>query len=188
MNLRIVLISIILSGILSPGRAQNVLDLFKLLPDTSVFRLTTDQRRSVVRDHLTGKDPWQVVAASDHKLAIGQADIRNGFLTLVGHYEGLFHMCYWNVSDGSKLVAVYMESCGPVCSEDRLDFFSYRDGILTPRRKTDIIPVDYNFFLKGRSRTGASPDVRSRHHRHDVVPPAPERQKHRSVIRQRGSA
>ena len=61
--------------------------------------------------------------ASIHDLAVGIKDVRNGYLNLVGAFEGVWEMCFWNTKDRGKLLAVNSRQCGPVCWTD---LFFYR--------------------------------------------------------------
>lgn len=53
---------------------------------------------------------------------------KNGYIEYTpGAVESTISMVYWNVSDGSKLIAIQEISCGPVC-ESEIFFQKYQDG------------------------------------------------------------
>lgn len=124
--------------------SQNILDLFKIVPDSSVLGLTEKQRGQIIKnfehDHSR--------LTTDLMYSIDEVDIPNGFLSLSEAIEGRLDMCYWNKSNGDKIIAIYIEGCGPVCYVQQLDFFNVVDGKLKSLNRKLIIPDIYQDFFK----------------------------------------
>lgn len=99
----------------SPGsRAAitNITTFFAMLPEECFMgQAPTDEERQSL---LSG--------ATVHGMAVAIKDVRNGYLSLVGGFEGVWEMCFWNTKDQGKLLAVNNRQCGPVCST-RLFFY-----------------------------------------------------------------
>lgn len=88
-------------------------------------------------------------------------DEANGFLSVTGAMEGKWEMCYWNLPDNKRLIAVYFQGCGPVCYIEEFQFFHF-DGnkkTFTPVDREIIIPgyksIYDNFLLKDLTETRA---------------------------------
>jgi len=53
----------------------------------------------------------------------------NGYLSFTpGPIEVFVDMVYWNVSDGSQLIATQSRACGPVCDDMDISFERYANG------------------------------------------------------------
>jgi len=70
-------------------------------------------------------------------------DEKNGFLSVTGAFEGIWEMCYWNLGDSKKLVAVYDQGCGPVCYIEGFRFYHFQDGKMVEQQK-ELIIQDYD--------------------------------------------
>ena len=67
-------------------------------------------------------------------------DLRNGYIQYTPEQaEGTYTITYWNLDDGSKLIATEEWSCGPVC-ESYLSFEKYQKGIYESIENQKIIP------------------------------------------------
>jgi len=67
-------------------------------------------------------------------------DMRNGYIRYTPEQaEGTYTITYWNLDDGSKLIATEEWSCGPVC-ESYLSFEKYQKGIYESLENQKIIP------------------------------------------------
>ncbi len=67
-------------------------------------------------------------------------DLRNGYIRYTPEQaEGTYTITYWNLDDGSKLIATEEWSCGPVC-ESYLSFEKYQNGIYESLENQKIIP------------------------------------------------
>ncbi|MCB9224975.1 MAG: hypothetical protein H6582_12395 [Crocinitomicaceae bacterium] len=53
--------------------------------------------------------------------------------------EVTYTMTYWNMADGSQLIATENWGCGPICSSG-IDFKSYKDGQYEELEDSDVIP------------------------------------------------
>ncbi|MBK7093967.1 MAG: DUF3256 family protein [Saprospiraceae bacterium] len=135
--------------------SQTIADLFTEVPDTSIMNLTKDYRLKIVKNHKPGK------TSPDKSTDLEQGiyyffeilDLKNGYLKLSGAMEGHIQMCYWNMEDKSKLIAVYQEGCGPGCYVEKFDFYRYKNKVFTPLDFKKIIPDVYNDFIKGDKKT-----------------------------------
>ncbi|MGE5357148.1 MAG: DUF3256 family protein [Deltaproteobacteria bacterium] len=136
---------------LSNINSQTIADLFIEVPDTSIMNLSKDYRQKIVKNHKQGKTSLD--KSSDLEQGIYYFfevfDLKNGYLKLGGAMEGHIQMCYWNMQDKSKLVAVYHEGCGPGCYVEKFDFYRYKNKVFTPLNFTKIIPDVYYDFFKG---------------------------------------
>ncbi|MEQ9099811.1 MAG: hypothetical protein RIF36_17945 [Imperialibacter sp.] len=54
--------------------------------------------------------------------------------------EVTYSMTYWNLKDGTKLIAKVEKGCGPVC-ESEIHFSKYFNGISSIQKTSDIIPT-----------------------------------------------
>jgi hypothetical protein len=131
--------------------AQNILTFFTTLPDSSVLQLSKQDRELIAKvsmDNKTAEDAYADMNNGSVLFALDVVDVKNGYLHLIGAFEGHIQMCYWNMKDGTKLIAVYQEGCGPACYVERFDFYSYDGTRYTALNKASIIPVVFNDFLK----------------------------------------
>jgi hypothetical protein len=110
------------NGIARRGPITKITVFFEMIPEECFFDPPTAEER---QDWLAGK--------TVRGMKIGVRDVRNGYLNMVGAFEGVWEMCFWNtLSDKGKLVAVNARSCGPVC-KTRLFFYRMGpDGNLIP--------------------------------------------------------
>ena len=81
--------------------AVNIKDIFLLLPE-DVFPM---EAISVSNRKLLLKNIGTEIAYEISPTPIEICDVRNGFLSLAGMQYG-WEMCYWNLKDGRKLVAI----------------------------------------------------------------------------------
>lgn len=136
----------------STGFTQNIMELFTHVPDTSVFGLSYDERSLIVKhsaDNQTIEDAFDDINQRGVYYAMSIVDVKNGYLEMVGPFEGDMAMVYWNMTNGNKLVAIKIVTCGPVCVTEQFHFYEY-DGLdFIPRSPRDIVPVQYNDFIKG---------------------------------------
>ena len=78
--------------------------------------------------------------SNDQSYLIEALDIRNGYIQYTQEQaEGTYTITYWNLDDGSKLIATEEWSCGPVC-ESYLSFEKYQKGIYENLENQKIIP------------------------------------------------
>lgn len=104
------------------GPVTNITAFFEMIPEECFFDPPTVEDR---QDWLAGK--------TVRGMKIGVRDVRNGYLNMVGAFEGVWEMCFWNtLSDKGKLVAVNARSCGPVCDTNLFFYRMGPDGKLTP--------------------------------------------------------
>lgn len=125
---------------------QSLYDFYIMLPD-KVTLGNNAIRKQMVKNHKAGiKD-----IGGDIYFRLDVVDEKNGFLNVVGAFEGMWEMCYWNI-ENKKLIAVYMEGCGPVCYIEVFKFFIYDNGKLIPQEIESIIPgyksIEKDFYTK----------------------------------------
>lgn len=112
-------------------KSVNIKDIFLLLPD-DVFPVEeiSKENRALLLKHIGENKAFEISTTP-----IGVCDIKNGYLNLTGsQYD--WEMCYWNLRDGGKLVAVNNSTE----TGSKIRVFFYDDGKLTE---------DYNYILGG---------------------------------------
>lgn len=120
--------------------SQNIIDYFLLLPD-SVCVLNQSGRMQFVENYNKGKNEY--LHEGVYKFWFDVLDTKNGYLKIIGAFEGSWEMCYWNLKNGNKLIAVNEIGCGPIC-DSRLTFFEYSQHKLTCLPYNSIMPqIDY---------------------------------------------
>lgn len=127
-------ILILVFGSSSSLNAQNILDFFIGVPDSSVLTLPKSERSKIVRlskNNRSAKDATAIIKKHGLNYTFENVDVKNGYLKLIGAMEGHLEMCYWNLQSGKKLVGVYHESCGPGCYPETLNFYLYSAGKYT---------------------------------------------------------
>ncbi len=146
------LFCLILSFVCSGGFSQNILTFFETIPDSSLMGLSTTERKMISQRATaatTHQDAHYDPGGNSLHLSFEALDIRNGYIRLIGAFEGHIQMCYWNLKNGKKLIAVYGESCGPMCVMERFDFYEYDGHAYTSIAWYTIIPDIYGAFFTG---------------------------------------
>lgn len=135
--------------------SQTIADLFVELPDSSVLNLKKEYREKLLRNYNISKDDKENESVIDEEIffKIEVFDIKNGFLKVGGAIEGHIDICYWNLQDKSKIIAVYQEGCGPGCFVEKFDFYNYKNKIFTPLNYKKVIPITFDDFLSGDIKT-----------------------------------
>jgi|GEM_PF-1748009 hypothetical protein len=130
--------------------SQNIIDFFQELPDTAIRQLTKEQRKKIVKyslDNNSYDDAIEDLKKEGNSYAFSKVDIQNGFLEMVGYFEGFFQMCYWNLNNGEKLIAVYEQGSGPIGYVEHFAFFIFNGKEYQPVNINDIIPnIEQDFF------------------------------------------
>lgn len=135
--------------------SQTIADFFVELPDSSVLNLKKEYRKKLIRNYNISKDDKENKSVIDEEIfyKIEVLDIKNGFLKVGGAIEGHIDICYWNLQDKSKMIAVYQEGCGPGCFVEKFDFYNYKNKIFTPLNYKKVIPITFDDFLSGDIKT-----------------------------------
>lgn len=124
---------------------QNIITIFESLPDEAMdLGLTQVQKKEVSKISKNNKntiDALNVLAKSNFGYSY-HADVKNGYLKLVGNMEGFIELCFWKTANGKQLIAVYHEACGPGCNVESLKFYDYDGKKFTPKPLTEILPFD----------------------------------------------
>ena len=112
-------------------KSINIKDIFLLLPnDVFPVEEISKENRALLLKHIGENKAFEISTTP-----IGVCDIKNGYLNLTGsQYD--WEMCYWNLRDGGKLVAVNNSTE----TGSKIRVFFYDDGKLTE---------DYNYILGG---------------------------------------
>ena len=132
------------------GFSQTIVDFFESIPDSSILNLTKEQRKEIVKysiDNKSKDDAYDDFSNNNIDYAFDIVDIRNGYLRLIGAFEGHIQMCYWNLENGNKLISIYFEGCGPVCYIEQFDFYEYSGEGFKPINWKSIIPNVYEDFF-----------------------------------------
>ncbi len=143
MNMKKTVLVILISFISISGFSQTLLKIFENLPDKAIF-LTRSERRNLINGKNQNELPCRFEVL----------DTKNGYLQIEGCMEGYFAMCYWNLKNGKKMVAVYQEGCGPVCYVEQFDFYEYDGKTFKHLDYASVLPVEYNDFL------GSNPEAK----------------------------
>lgn len=100
----------------------NIKDIFLLLPD-NVFPIEeiSVANRKLMLNNIGSEDAYDISTTP-----IDVYDVKNGYLSLTGMETG-WEMCYWNLKDGRKLVAVNNKAE----SGSEIRIFFYQNGKLT---------------------------------------------------------
>lgn len=132
------------------GFSQSIVDFFETIPDSSLLGLNIEERKKIVRYSLDNKsqdDAYKDLSDNNANYAFDVIDVKNGYLRLIGVFEGHMQMCYWNLKNGRKLIAIYFEGCGPVCYIERFDFYEYNGSVFKPINWHSVVPDVYNDFF-----------------------------------------
>ncbi len=134
--------------------SQSIADFFQEIPDSSILNLSKKERMEIVKqssDNKTQEDAGNDLKKNKILYAFSAYDPKNGYLKLIGAFEGHLQMCYWNLKNGTKLIAVYQEACGPACYVEQFDFYIYngKDYKAVPSKK--VIPEIIPDFFKNNS-------------------------------------
>ncbi|NGX85058.1 DUF3256 family protein [Aequorivita sp. KMM 9714] len=138
------------------GISQNILEFFERVPDSSLLHLTKQERKDIVKyskDNTSEDDAISDLMDNKIEYAFSAVDLKNGYIKLVGSFPGHIQMCYWNMQNGNKLIAIYLEECGPVCFNGQLDFYEFNGIEFKPIEARNIIPEVYNDFFGENSKS-----------------------------------
>lgn len=113
--------------------SQNIVELVKELSRSSYFSVTVDEFEQALSyfhepDSLTQYPAINLTAV----------DIKNGYLA--GNTpDNEITVCYWNMSNGKKLLCYSIWACGPVCGSE-WQFFEYskEDGIQQVNQRIEV--------------------------------------------------
>jgi hypothetical protein len=123
---------------------QKIEQIFKMLPDSTVMGLTRKERKKICSD---GGKIYSFGYIED-------IDSAHHYLSIRGKFEGEMVLRSWNVSPKKKLIAVYISSCGPVCSVEQLDFFLYDGKRFTMSPTESLFQVsEADFYLSSASES-----------------------------------
>ncbi len=122
---------------------QTLFTIYKKLPNHSAMA-KFENRQKMISAYKNGNNKIDSKKGLDYIFKI--VDRKNGYLTIEGAFEGSWSMCYWNLDNGTKLVAVLMVGCGPMCSS-RLEFFKYNGTSLEPYIQPAIENIDESSFF-----------------------------------------
>ena len=121
---------------------QTLFDIYLKLPENSAMT-NLSVRKQMISIHKTGKKN----SNKEIYFHLDKVDHKNGYMTIYGAMEGYWSMCYWNLKNKEKLVAVLIVGCGPLCNVEQLDFYKYNGSSLTPIKQPLIESVtDSDFF------------------------------------------
>ncbi|WP_299122062.1 hypothetical protein [uncultured Tenacibaculum sp.] len=108
MKRKLIILIIVLSNL--PSFSQTIADFFIMVPDSSMMNLSKEKRKQILRyssDNLTKEDAYKDLRDSKNLYAFDIFDKKNGYLRMIGAFEGQVQMCYWNLKNGNKLIAIY---------------------------------------------------------------------------------
>jgi hypothetical protein len=128
-------------------QGQTLFDLYRKLPGKDALLGNVKSREQMIQNFKNGKGTGDLYVGFD------VVDEKNGFLNITGAFEGIWEMCYWNMANNIKLVAVYQQECGPVCAINVFKFYRYENDKLVEEQIHNVIP-EYEdiydaFFIDG---------------------------------------
>jgi hypothetical protein len=131
-------------------KGQSIIELFENAPSASVFNLSTVERKAISKICSDNKKPEDVKNDLNNNKIVccfEIVDVKNGYLKIIGGIDGFMEMCYWELSNGKKMLAIYQEGCGPVCEVVRFDFFETDGKTFKKLNTKTIIPnTDKDFY------------------------------------------
>lgn len=131
------------------GFSQNIIDFFLTLPEEA-FNIPKKERQEIVSYSKDNRGHQDMRLDSQTKGKSFWADIKNGYLYFDDYLNELtYQICYWNLSNGHKLIAVYSEHTGAITTIDKFDFYRYDGKNFHKQKFEDIIPDVYGDFFKG---------------------------------------
>ncbi len=134
------------------SHGQNIIDFLFMVPDSSVGNFSCESRREAAEDYLVGLDYFEArdtMIARHKEFGVANLNKKMHFLTFLCPIEGWIDLCYWDLKNGDKMVAVYVISGGPVCEVSSFDFFLYTDSTLTAIDTKKVLPDVYPMFFTG---------------------------------------
>ncbi|MGL1889875.1 MAG: DUF3256 family protein [Reichenbachiella sp.] len=117
---------------------QGLQDVFVNLPEQHIG-FNRAQRDSLVLNFIEGRNNWNS-GVGRGKSYLSEYLPKNGYLTIVGQYEGSKTLTYWNLSNGDKLIGIVSESCGGACS-CRIKFLKISNSTYTEINLDAVIPT-----------------------------------------------
>ena len=148
---KIIVTLIVALSITASGYSQDIIHFFKNVPDSSIMNISKYDREKIVKqsiDNRSDDDAHKDLSIDGVNYAFNVVDIRNGYLSLTGFFEGRFQMCYWNLKNGNKFIAVYCEdhhTLGAVVGS--LCFYEYNGKSYKPIDRDKVIPNIFDDFL-----------------------------------------
>lgn len=131
--------------------SQNIVEFFQMLPDSVVFNLSISEREQIAANSKNNKsfeDAYKVMNETKTKYAFESVNKAKTYLKLIGSFEGQFQMSCWDLPNGNHLLAIYRESCGPICFVKSFVFYEF-DGLEFRYLPIEsIITIEENDFLK----------------------------------------
>ena len=118
------------------SNSQNILDFFLIVPD-SVSVFGRSDRGQMIENYKNELNEFYY--RDNFKYSFDVVDIKNGYLRVSGAFEGIWEICYWNKSEGKKLVGISDISCGPVCGS-RITFYDHFEGELVALSNDSVLP------------------------------------------------
>jgi len=101
--------------------------------------ITKSDRKLMIDNFKTGKNGVDN-GVGQGKNYLVRYDPKNGFLSYSGAYKGGTSLTFWNISDGTKLIARSSSYCGPICDQD-LDFFIKTKSRIIKLKRNNVLPT-----------------------------------------------
>jgi len=148
-------------------QGQNIIELVSLLPSNSIAKVEINIEKAVQNYDNSNKS---ILKYDNDKWAFtfDTIDIRSGFLkykywAIEGQRTIYGEVCYWNITNGNKIIGIKKEFVGPWDSAPELEFYEYNNQSSNVVKKSiyEIIP-EYDFikneFIK-YARTYSQSDI-----------------------------
>ncbi len=145
-----IILTVLLFGYKS--NSQNILDFFRTLPEDAFLFPSIEERQSIADFYDKNKNieySSDILIENDLKAWFEIIDIPNGYLRLLGFFEGHIEVCYWKTGHGNQLIAIYNEACGPDCYVMDFSFWLFDGTEYVQLETSNIVPYIYEDFFIG---------------------------------------
>jgi len=124
--------------------SQDIVYFFQNLPDSSLLGLSKDERKKIIK-YASESKPYE---NEGNFYTIEVLDKKNGYLEM-NTFGANVKLCYWNMKNGTKLIASYIESCGPVCFFTQFNFHVFNGKTYKLLNRDDVLPKELvSYFFK----------------------------------------
>lgn len=123
---------------------QDIAYFFQNLPDSSLLGLSKEEREKIIKYASESK----TYEHEGNFYTIEVLDKKNGYLEM-NTFGASVKLCYWNMKNGTKLIASYIESCGPVCFFTQFNFYVFDGKTYKLLNRDDVLPKEIvSYFFK----------------------------------------
>ena len=155
--------------------AQTILDLFKWLPDSVIPQLDQPSREYLVAVQ-TNDESIDFDNLKEMLYTFESVDIKTNYLKIISS-EDFIEMFSWNISSGSKMIAIYKQECKSICNVERFDFFRFNGSEYEPLFFNDIMPNDIQLDFFKNDMLGSLNEMKSKGYKFSLLYTLPKKGK-----------